>query len=334
MLVGQEPKRMRKKCDQVLSRIARSLLWATCIGTASLPARAQLEPRIIEIGPHHRVIQRLVAEPQPDGSVAERVSSYTELGTGLHYKSELGQWLESQPQFELFGGGAVARQGPFQLIVSPDLSDKPTVDVLTPDSKRLQISPRWIAIFNRATRQSTMIAAIKPCVGQLVAPNVVVFFDAFDDTRAAIRLTYQSWGIEQDAVLLESGSLSPQAIGAAGLDANSPDLVLEMWSEVHVWPEPVELSNVSENGLNDVRLSFGEARLGAGKAFSLGAEDDSIPVYKTWTQVDRRQFLIEAVRYADVAPLLARLPQQAQADPPGRRVRDLARRQPVFALPR
>jgi hypothetical protein len=40
---------------------------------------------------------------------------------------------------------------------------------------------------------------------------------------------------------------------------------------------------------------------------------------KTWTQVDQNQFLIQAVRYAEVAPLLARLQEYAPRQPPGAR---------------
>jgi hypothetical protein len=71
--------------------------------------------------------------------------------------------------------------------------------------------------------------------------------------------------------------------------------------------------------LPDVQVSFGETHLGAGKAFSLDDEGGSIPVAKTWTQVGQNQFLIEAVRYTEVAPLLARLPEHAQPRVPGAR---------------
>jgi len=319
------------------SRYAFFLQVFSCV-LAGLPAPpvaaapAQSEFSISERGPHHRVWQRVVSEQRPDGTTAQRVARYTELATGLHYKNELGLWTESQSQFELFAGGAIAREGPFQLIVSPDLTDEPTVDLQTPDAKRLQISPRWLAFFNRDTQQSSMIAAVKPCGGQLIERNVIAFMDAFDSAFAALRLTYQSWGIESDVIFLaQSDALRPEA---SGFDANSPGLVLEMWSEVLAWPEPMSLAtNELGNGLRDVHLSFGEAHLGAGRAFSLGDEGDSIPVAKTWTQVGQRQFLIEAVRYLDVAPLLAQLPEQAQARPPGAPpapdVRALAQRRPV-----
>ncbi len=224
---------------------------------------------------------------------------------------------ETKAQFRLFPEGAVAEEGLFRLIVAPDLADEPTVDLRMPDGKRLQISPRWLAFFDRFTGQSAMIAAVRPCVVQLVAPNIVVFMDSMDDAHVALRITYQSIGVDQEVILLESDPFSRDAATAAGLSLNSPGLVLEMWWEILAWPEVVSLStNALGNGLPDVHLSFGEAQIAAGKAFSLGDEGDSIPVAKTWAQVGQNQFLIVAVRYADVAPLLARLPEHSQASPP------------------
>jgi hypothetical protein len=227
----------------------------------------------------------------------------------MHYWKD-GQWTESQARFRLFPGGAIADEGPFNLIVSPDVSHEPLIDLLSPGQGRFQISPRWLAFFDRVTQQATIIAAIKPCAGQLVAPNVIVFPDAFDDVAAAIKLTYQPWGTEQEVLLLESGPLmNPADWGLFGDPAN---IVLEMWSEFHTWPAGGTITSSVESGLPDVKLVFGEAQLGIGKAFTVGDEETTIAVGKSWIQVDQKQFLIEAIRQTDLAPLLANLPQQAQ----------------------
>jgi hypothetical protein len=111
--------------------------------------------------------------------------------------------------------------------------------------------------------------------------------------------------------------------------ANPANIVLEMWSEFHTWPEGGTTTASIENGLEDVKLVFGQSQIGIGKAFIVGDEEASISVNKTWIQVEQRQFLIEALRQTDLAPLAANLPQQAQANHPGARAKGLAQRKVV-----
>lgn len=293
--------------------------------TAAAPA-ASPDPQITKRGPHHRVIERTFTEALSDGTAAERKTSYTELGTSMHFWKD-GGWQESKAQFRLYPGGAVAEEGPLRLIIAPDVSQEPLVDLLTSDSQRFQASPRWLGYYDRATGRSIMIAAVKPCAGQLVEPNVIVFPDAFDDLHAALKFTYHPWGMEQEVLLLESGPLRPEDYG---LNGNPSEIVLEMWSEFHTWPEGGTATASVESGLNDVKLVFGETQLGIGKAFSLADKDNSIAVGKSWVKVDgQRQFLIEAVRQTDLAPLLAGLPLQAQVNNPAQRAKGLAQRSPV-----
>lgn len=309
-----------------------TLVCMTGFGSFAIRAaevRAPSDAVVVERGANFRVWERTVTELTADGRTTERKSSYTELGTAMHYWNG-NQWNESRARFRLLAGGAVADEGPMQVIVGPDASHEPLLDVLTPDSKRFQASPRWLAYFDRATGQSSLIATVKPCEGQLLEPNVIVFPDAFDQFHAALRLTYQPWGVEQEVVLLESGPLRPADWGLNGDPAN---IVLEVWSEFHRSPEVRTIGTSIEGGLEDVKLDFGGTQIGIGKSFSLGDEDNSIAVGKTWTRVigenGPRQFLIEAVRQNDLAPLLAGLPQQARANNPGAGIRGLARRRPV-----
>jgi len=121
-----------------------------------------------------------------DGSVVLRTNSYTSLGTGIHYWKD-GTWHDTNPRFALFPAGAVAEEGPFQLIVAPDVATEGAIDLLTPDAKRFVSNPQWLAYYNVVTGESTIIAAVKSCPGQLIGPNVVLFPDAFDDIHASIR---------------------------------------------------------------------------------------------------------------------------------------------------
>ena len=74
-------------------------------GSAAPPAVAT-DYSIVERGPHHRIWERTVYEPAPDGSSVPRLHRYTELATGLHYLDpNTGQWLDSQELVESFPGG-------------------------------------------------------------------------------------------------------------------------------------------------------------------------------------------------------------------------------------
>src|SRR4026209_1766094 len=179
-----------------------SLLWLV----SGLVIGQAAEPVIVERGQNHRRWERTVTEVLGDGTTTERKSSVIELGTSMHYWKD-GQWTESQARFRLFPGGAVGDEAPFNLIIAPDLSQEPVVDLLAPGGGRFQISPRWLAYFDRTTGQSAIVAAVKPCVRELIAPNVILFFDAFDDIHAALKFTFQPWGTEQEVLLLESGPL-------------------------------------------------------------------------------------------------------------------------------
>jgi hypothetical protein len=307
--------------------LSSSLVTIALFMAAALPASGAVADAVVsDRGPHHRTWQRVSQRALAEGRTVAQTNSYVELSTGMHFWKD-GEWKESKAEFRLFAGGAIADEGPFQLIVTPDIATEGAIDFLTPDAKRFISSPRWLAYYDPDTGQHAMIAAVKSCVGQLVAPNVVVFPDAFDDIHAALRYTYQpggASGVEQEVILLESGPLNPQDWGL-----NGANVVLEMWSEFHTHPQPEQTINSVQNGLNDVTLLFGEARIGVGKAFVVGNQETAATVGKTWTVVDQKRFLIEAVRQAQIAPMLATLPQQAQANNPAARVRALAQRKPV-----
>ncbi len=87
------------------------------------------EPRVTERGAHHRVIERTVAEVQPDGTTRERVSRYTELASGLHFQDERGEWIESREEIEILNGAAVARQGPVKVIFAANINSLGVIDL-------------------------------------------------------------------------------------------------------------------------------------------------------------------------------------------------------------
>jgi hypothetical protein len=72
--------------------------------------------------------------------------------------------------------------------------------------------------------------------------------------------------------------------------------------------------------LSDETLKFGVTQIGPGRAFDLNDDgfESSAPVGKNWLRIDGRDFLIEKVDYSDIEASLARLPQAAAVNQPGK----------------
>jgi hypothetical protein len=163
---------------------------------------APSDPQVVERGPHHRVIERVFTEQQPDGSVAERVSRYTELATGLHFKNDRGEWVESKEEIEIFQGAAAARQGQHQVIFAANLNSPGAIDLLAPDGKRFRSHVLGLA-YTDGSGRSVMIAEVTDCTGAVLPPNQVLYESALQgDCVADVRYTYTKAGFEQDIVLV------------------------------------------------------------------------------------------------------------------------------------
>src|SRR5439155_3535699 len=161
-----------------------------------------------------------------------------------------------------------------------------TVDLLVPDSQRLVSSPMGLA-FRDASTKAVLIAGVTNCVGELAAPNVIVFPKAFDAIKAAISYTYRRAGIEQDVILYQKLP-SPADYGF-----DPQTTVLETWTEFFTAPQPTA-SAVDAAG--DQALDFGQTRMGHGVAYLLNdSELEPVPLQKTWANVDGRQFLVESI---------------------------------------
>ena len=300
---------------------------ALCASAATLAAqRSELpgEVKVIERGPHHRVIERMISEPQPDGTVRERLSSYTELATGLHYLGEKGDWHESREEIEIFNGAAVARQGPHSVIFAAQLNSPGAIDLLAPDGKRFRSHVLGLYYTDYASGKTVALAEIKDSTGELTAPNQVTYPDAFDgDCVADVRYTYTKAGFEQD-VILRTAPPSPAEWGL-----NPETTRLEVFTEFIEAPEAKVTSVVlkqegdavarqfmKEPDLVDQRLDFGGWSIGQGQAFPLGADADvfsesSVPTGKSLEKIDGRLILIEKVDYPAVREHLGRLPKSA-----------------------
>ena len=248
----------------------------------------------------------------------------------MHYEHE-GQWVESQEVIELLqgGAGAIARQGPLNVVFSPNINTAGAIDMHTPDGKRFRSHVLGLAYMDAATGSNVMIAEVKDSTGQLVAPNEVIYPDAFTDYIADIRYVWRKGSFEQDVILRQK----PAAPEAYGLSSESTRL--QVWTEFIEAPvgtqrtvvlreekDPQRRLTMQEPDLLDHVFDFGATRIGPGKAFLLdhiaGANTrPNAPVGKVWATIEDRTFLIESVDYAPIKTLLDTLPARREDRPAG-----------------
>jgi hypothetical protein len=275
-------------------------------------------PTVVETGPHHRVWEWASTEAGPDGQETVAPHTYTELATGLHYWNQpTSRWEESVAAYEMHGEGqAVAERGQHRVTISGNLTRPGAVDLRLPDGQHLRSQPMGLSYFDTATGQNLLLAAVKDCVGELTAPNVILFADAFDTLKADIRYRYTLDGFEQDVILRQD----PGSPADYGLD---PDTTrLELYTEFFDPPSPTKETLRVGGGLEDERLDFGPMQIGRGVAYFTPGEVAPVEVVKAWQKLQGRDFLIEGLPYLAARPLLDQL--QARVSPPA--TGELARR--------
>ena len=271
--------------------------------SATLPAPTAY--RVATHDANSRVWQRETYELGAKGQVVTRVHKYTELCSGLYYQDAKGHWQESQEQIESYPAGAIARQGPYQVIFANNLNSEGAVDVQTVDCKRLRSNILGLAYYDSASGKSVVIGEIQDCQGELISSNQVLYPHAFSSVNADVRYTYKRGSFEQDVILREQ----PPAPEAYGM--NSETAELEVITEFVNPPTARVVAERSGEASDDQVISWGGTSLGKGKAFSLQGKSVSAPVSKRYIEAGGRHFLLEKVRLPDIQPALSKLPEQA-----------------------
>lgn len=298
-------------------------LLLTLAVVASLEGAAQ-EVQILSRGPHHQVVQRVSGWLDQNGKQQFSTNRFTELANGLCYLPEgpNAQWELTREEFQEFEQGFVANAGPMRVVLAANVNTANTIDVGTSDGKRFEISPLFIAMRDGAGR-SVLVSEIQDSVGQLIAPNIVLYEQAF--AGAAIRITYTREGIEQDCVIFDDTAFRPQEYG---LDPESTRI--ELWSEFANAPAATVSSITEGTEASDVVVDFGSTKIASGIAFPTGDPRVSVPVRKAFGLVENRRFLVEKVNFTDVKPFLNQPnPKGANAGNKTSRASQTAKRQVV-----
>ncbi|MBL9135318.1 MAG: hypothetical protein JNK85_05600 [Verrucomicrobiales bacterium] len=277
---------------------------------------------IVERGPHHSVVERRILEPgaRPTAGTVQR---WVQLETGLNYWDESkASWRESVEEVELTDAGAVAARGPYRAQFSPNVNDPQGAARLGfPGAPELRASVLALRYFDPVTGKDVVLAVVQDAPGGLLAPNQVIYQNAFDALQADVLYTYRKRGFEADVVLREV----PPSPGEFGLDPETTRL--EVLTEFFEAPDPVATPRllasiedpawraaVAQPDWVDEELDFGVHRMVAGRAFAWSAREAAAdrpsefsPVGKRWVRTgDGRTVLIESTEYSGlVADLLA-----------------------------
>jgi hypothetical protein len=275
--------------------------------TPTLPAPTA--HHVVDRGANNKVWQRETYEMGPNGQVITNIHKYKELANGMHFKNSLGQWVESQDQIGAFAGGATAQQGPYQVIFANNLNSAGAIDQQTPDGKRLRSNILGLLYLDKSTGQSVRFAQIQDSQGELISANQTLYPNAFSGVNADVRYTYKKGSFEQDVILREQPPI-PESFGL-----NSQTTEIGVMTEFinppqesiieHAWPN---------NGGVDHDVSWGRMRLGHGKAFELGEQQNPskhVSVRRQYVMVNGRRILLEMVPLKNIQSGLQKLPLQA-----------------------
>lgn len=313
------------------------LLIGSVLLAASTAAQQSANSRIIPppdypidepIGPHHKRVEVLRTEIDASGQPRQVPSSYVHVEPGLNYL-ENGDWIESQAVLQASTNSIVGLHTQHRVEFSADISDPWSVDLETPDGRRLRSRVLGLSLYDAESGKSVLIGEIVSTRAKIVNGNEVWFQDCFDGIRADVQYVYAKGSIEQNIVLREA----PPDPVAYGLN---PDTVrLEVLTEFDGLAQPTKKEarfvrrehdlkrrkEMAEPDLVDNELIFGAMRMVRGRAFGLSEKtrQDSVPVVKRWMEMEQRQFLIEQVELPSIASALKDLPTFKDRQAPPRR---------------
>lgn len=267
---------------------------------------------------------------------AARVSSYVEVGNGLTYQDDLGQWHDSEDLIEIMEDGtAAALKGPNKVRFQANLNTADAVSVTTSSNRVFRTRILGLYYFDPVSGKSALVAPVQDCSGILLPPNQVLYENAFRGVRADVRMTYTRGAFENDVILLEK-PVPPEEFGL------SESSRLEIWHEfkapagpksvakvLKLETDPILRARMSEPDLVDHTLDFGDLWFPQGRAFNWetetnptagaaarielanAANTNDLRVAKQWIHFDQTDtdLLIESVNWKDLSARIETMPQ-------------------------
>jgi hypothetical protein len=257
-------------------------------------------------GPNSKVWQRTFVQTNELGDVMTNVQSYTELATGLSYLSN-GVFVDSVEQVAAVAGGAQAIQGQHQVQWSFNGNNPGgAVTLTTPDGKTLSSTVYGLAWYDTGSGSNTVISRLQDCTGSIVAPNQVIYTNAFSNVTADVIYNYTKAGLSQDVAL----RTAPPAPDQYGLSDQSS--VLQIYTQFFTAPQPGMTAVTNGNVVDEPVLDFGVMKMGVGQALFVNGQAAPAAVgnvSKQWVQINGGTFLIESIPYSAISNQLQQLPQ-------------------------
>jgi hypothetical protein len=261
-----------------------------------------------------RVWERTVYEPDAAGKVVPQKHSYTELGTGLNYQDEQGQWQPSVASFRAVKNLFVADKVPTKVILADNLNTSNAVTTITADGVVLNSTPVAIALYDAASGTSLVIGVITNCAGVLVNSNQVAYENAFSGVCADVYYTIKRGTFDQDVVLV--GRLNPEDYGFPAATTRI-QILTEFYQAarpekirrpLYVEKDQAVRSRMATPDVMDETLGFGQSVFGHGQAYTAVTHGEGTPVGKEYKTLSGRSFLVETVRYPAIQKELEALP--------------------------
>ncbi len=297
------------KTSIIVTALLALLVINASAQTASQSAtklRAPTSIRVVDRGPHHKVWQWETYEQSPEGQIVPHIHQYTELATGLHYRSN-GQWLDSKEVISILPDGtAAATNGQHQVYFPSDIYSG-AIDLVTPDGR--QIKSRPVGLSYDDGTNTVMIAELTNSIGYLVGTHQVIYPNAFTGFKADLRYTYTKSGFEQDVILRQQPP-TPESLGL-NADTARIQVLTEFFSPPPTTTRPMAMPVQAGLALTDQSINFGAMEMVQGRAFLVGTNASWVRVSKQWVLLDGRRFLVEEVPVDSIANELATLPLTA-----------------------
>lgn len=294
--------------------IVTSVLLLQSVWAVSQPTvKKEVSRRIFDRGAHHQKIEVVREVAQINGAVKTETIQYTQIASGLN-KLEDGNWVESKEILEQHPNGLVGRSGPIQVIFDRNINQPGSIDILTPDNKRLRSTVLGLYFTDTVSGESVLIGEVKDSEAKLLPPNQVIYQNAFLGIKADVLYTYGKGFFEQDVILREKPKL-PNGFDLA-------TTTLEVLTEFVEAPVPVIRTSDENDNLqagSDSKISFGQIQFGRSLAFKAENQKNFAKekafIIKKWVNFGDRKFLLEKVPFSELADLMKDLPDGANNKP-------------------
>jgi len=281
-----------------------------------------------------------LVNPAP-GQARTTHTQFITLASGLNYQDSTGQWQPSLDLIEIQSdGSAAANYGPGKVRWLANLNTSSAATFSSVSNRVFQTRILGLVYYDAASGKSVVVSPIQDSFAELEPPNRLIYRSAFASINADVLCEYTKSGWEMDVLLRQR----PNPPSAYGLSDDSTRL--QIW---HEWTAPSEpqikrvflytetnaalRTTMVEPDLTAQILDFGDlwfpiasTRLWDSSTnwdpntpAEVRVHDPSEPgkvaSASQWYTVSNTWYLIESVRWPDVAANLANLPPVASSTP-------------------